>query len=336
MTITPAAKTLLLPFDADILPAPSPERPWLFLNAVPLDDDWRDRVAAVQGFRPDFLALEAAGFRVRPEPEETPFPGALILLGRHRGLNQGWFADALAAVEPGGWIVVAGDKTAGIDSFRKWAEKTSAVDDRISKHHAVAFWLKRPAELGEAAIDSLRPSPAIVDGRFETAPGMFSHERVDRGSAMLAQHLEGRIHGAVADFGAGWGYLAAECLQLSNGIARLDLYEADYGSLEAARLNLAGTTQVPLRFHWHDLAGEAVVERYDTIVMNPPFHTGRAAEPSLGVAFIKAARRALRPGGTLLMVANRQLPYEAALQTSFRSVKLLEEAEGFKVIEAGG
>lgn len=330
----PATRTLILPFEAEILPLPPAERPWLFLNATPLDTDWRDRVTAVQGFRPEFLALQRAGHRVNPEIEGTSYPGALILLGRHRGQNEGWLADALEHVEPAGIIVVAGDKTAGIDSFRKRVAAIAPVEDRISKHHAVVFWLRRPADLDPEIVAGLRPAPTLLDGRFTTAPGMFSHASIDRGSAMLAEYLDGRLSGAVADFGAGWGYLAAECLMRSDAIGQLDLYEADHASLEAARRNLVRFNQVRLGFHWTDLIRESIPERYDAIVMNPPFHAGRAADPTLGIGFIKAAHAALKSEGKLLMVANRQLPYEAALRELFGSVEVVEEGSGFKVIEA--
>ncbi len=68
--------------------------------------------------------------------------------------------------------------------------------------------------------------------------------------------------------------------------------------------------------------------------MNPPFHDSHAANPALGVAFITAAAKVLKPGGKLLMVANRNLPYEAALAQAFASFTTLEENDRFKVIEA--
>jgi len=263
------------------------------------------------------------------------FDAGLMLLGKHRGRNEQWFADLLASVAPGGWIVVCGDKKLGIDSFRKWAEKVVPAEDRLSKNHAVAFWMKRPADLPDDVIEMLRPAAKRVDGRFHTAPGMFSHGEIDKGSALLAHHLEGRLRGAVADFGAGWGYLSAECLKYPEKIERIDLYEADFEALEAARGNLASLAgNVPLSFHWQDLVSEPVAGIYDTIVMNPPFHEGRAADVSLGQAFIAVAARRLKPGGRLLLVANRQLPYEATLKPLFRSVETLEEGQGFKVIEA--
>ena len=53
----------------------------------------------------------------------------------------------------------------------------------------------------------------LVDGRFRTAPGMFSHDRIDAGSRLLAECLPETAKGAAADFGAGWGYLVGACLR---------------------------------------------------------------------------------------------------------------------------
>ena len=70
------------------------------------------------------------------------------------------------------------------------------------------------------------------------------------------------------------------------------------------------------------------------MISNPPFHQGRAAEPDLGAAFIAAAARILKPAGRLLMVANRQLPYEATLDAAFRHWEKLSEDGAYKVMAA--
>ena len=86
------------------------------------------------------------------------------------------------------------------------------------------------------------------------------------------------------------------------------------------RLNLAGISQsIARNFFWIDLLSEPVERRYDAIVMNPPFHRSRAAEPEIGAGMIRAAAKALKPGGRLFMVANRQLPYEPILSAAFSS-----------------
>ena len=68
--------------------------------------------------------------------------------------------------------------------------------------------------------------------------------------------------------------------------------------------------------------------------MNPPFHNGGREDKELGVAFIEAAARALKPGGTCWLTANQHLPYEQALARSFREVRLKVQAQGYKVYEA--
>lgn len=333
-----ALKTLFLPFEDGILPVPEAGSAWLFLGAEverDIDPAWKGVLTALQPFRPDYNALQKAGFQAvsRLEGGES-FKGALILLGKHRGRNEAWLAQALRHVEAGGLIVVGGDKKLGIDSFRKTVERFAPVADRLSKHHAVAFWFTRPEAVDEAQAEALVAEPTLVDARFTTAPGMFSHTAIDKGSALLVKHFSGRISGHVADFGAGWGYLASEVLKHPDKLKSLALYEADFEALEAAKLNLAGTTELPLSFHWHDVNGEAIAEIYDTIVMNPPFHAGRSADPTMGQGFIAAAAKRLKPGGRLLLVANRQMPYEAGLKALFRSVLPIEDTAGYKIIEA--
>ncbi len=100
-------------------------------------------------------------------------------------------------------------------------------------------------------------------------------------------------------------------------VNRIDLYEADFDSLEQARANLAGS-RVDTRFFWHDVAAETIKDRYELVIMNPPFHEGHAAEPGLGQAFIRQAATVLKGGGRLLLVANRGLPYEPVLAGLFR------------------
>ncbi len=113
---------------------------------------------------------------------------------------------------------------------------------------------------------------------------------------------------------------------------RIDLYEADYESLEAAKANLADFAAA--RFFWQDLANEPVPDRYDAIVMNPPFHRGRAAEPGIGRDMIRSAAAALRRGGRLFMVANRELPYEATLGDLFADWRETGREGGFKTFAA--
>lgn len=322
--------TLILPFEKGLLAFPQMGENWCVLNADILpqtEPDLRALVQCEQGFRPPFLALETAGYSVQTQRVlDQALDGCLVLASRTRAVNEDNLIRAWNALKPGGLLLFAGDKTSGVQPLRKWlARKVSAVES-LSKHHAVAFWAIRNE--GDAA---LQPRPAAPDeGPYRVAPGMFSADGPDAGSQLLAQQFDQRIFGRVADFGAGWGYLSNELLKRCDRIERLELYEADWASLQAAQVNVGDRAD----FHWCDLTAEAPRGPFNWIIMNPPFHSGRAATPGLGTAFIQAAARALPGGGRLLMVANTNLPYEKTLTGLFKKVERRAQAQGFKIIEA--
>ncbi|CDX50801.1 Ribosomal rna small subunit methyltransferase C [Mesorhizobium plurifarium] len=327
-------KTLFYPFEAEALPLPGKGARVLFLGAEPgfrLPAGFEAALHLVQGFRPHFRALQASGHAVTPRAEGEGYDIALVLAGRHRGQNELRIAEAVERIAPGAPVVVAGSKDDGIDSLRKRIDALAPLEGHLPKHHGVAFWFRRAGTEAAATLRAGNPDP-VVEGGFKTKPGMFSFDRIDAGSKLLAANLPDDLKGHVADFCAGWGYLAAEVLQRSQGLTALDLYEADFEALEAARLNVHGAIEP--RFFWIDLLAEAVERRYDAIVMNPPFHSGRAAEPGIGAGMIRAASKALKPGGRLFMVANRQLPYEQVLSAAFSSHAEIARDGMFKVFSA--
>lgn len=328
--------TLLHPFASGTLPMPDADARAILFNAQPgLDtpEEFEADLHLVQGFRPFFLPLTRAGWQVAPQAYGENYDIVLVQCGRHRGQNEGWLADALARAKPGGLIIAAGAKSDGIDSFRRRVAGAIAVEGHLFKHHGVAFWLRRPENWSELPPFLSGDGPSTAE--FFAAPGMFSSAHPDPGSEFLAGCLPGDLKGTVADFGAGWGYLAVEIAKRCPAVSGIDLYEADFSSLEAAKANLA--TQAGARkigFFWHDILTEPVEARYEAIVCNPPFHQGREAQPSLGQGFIAAAAKALKKGGRLFVVANRGLPYEAALGAAFSSVEEIARNKSFKVLGA--
>lgn len=313
-----ALKTLFHPFATEAVPMPGEGARVIFLGAEAgnaLPEGFGAQITAVQPFRPLFRAL---GEGAVPEPEGENYDGALVLCGKHRSENEDRVAEALQRVKPGGVIVIAGSKEDGIQPLRNTLLKLGLQIDYTPKYHGVAIWLARP-QSADAAITALKKMPVTVEDRFEAAPGMFSHDRVDAGSELLAGRLPTDFDGNAADFGAGWGYLSVMLAARSPRLNRIDLYEADHRALEFAKHNLArNCPNLNARFYWQDLGGEPVKEKYDLVVMNPPFHEAQAADPELGKAMIRSAASALKLGGRLMLVANRGLPYEPVLASEFR------------------
>lgn len=288
------------------------------LSALP-----QDRVVVVQGFAPDFAAWEARGHRCTPtSPEE--FAAAVVFLPRAKAEARALIA---AAAVGGGPVVIDGQKTDGVDSLLRDVKRLAEVSAPLSKAHGKCFQISAP---GDAFVDwALPPLQTLPDG-WVTAPGVFSADGPDPASIALAAALPANLKGAVADLGAGWGYLSAEVLK-RDGVTACHLVEAEHAALEAARANV---TDPRARFVWADATLWGAPRSIDHVVMNPPFHTSRAADPALGAAFIATAARILRPSGSLWMVANRHLPYEAALRATFGDIRDLDTAPGFKLFHA--
>lgn len=289
----------------------------------------------VQPFRPAFLQLEASGLHVRPVAEGQGHDVALVALGRHRARNEQMLSQAATRLAPGGLLVAAGFKADGAASLRKRLADALPGVEHVARHHGVVMWL-RPDEPGMTLLRGLEPASTDGPEDFVTGPGVFSQDRVDPASRLLVEALPDRLGGRVADFGAGWGYLSvALARRYGDRISRIDLYEADHHALEAARANM--TALVPATaagFLWIDVRREPLERIHDVVVMNPPFHEGRAAEPSIGLDFIRSARAALKPGGRLYLVANRGLPYEAALEAAFARHGEIVRDKGYKVLSA--
>lgn len=328
-------KTLFHPFASEILPLPAEDERWLFLGAeagFALPPGFDAALDCVQPLRPEYLRLAASGHEPMPQIGEGRYDGALILCGKHRGENENRITEALEHVGEQGWIVVAGGKEDGIQALRKRLGPLMPAIEALPKYHGWAVWFRRPEDIG-AALAALKAPPVLVEGRFETAPGMFSHDRIDPGSELLASRLPTDFDGNAADFGAGWGYLSAMLAERSPKTSRIDLFEAEFNALEHAKRNLS--TIVPrleARFFWQDLVSEPVKEKYDLALLNPPFHDGHIADPGLGQALVRVAANSLRGGGRLMLVANRGLPYESILSEVLRESGELCRNARFKVL----
>jgi len=278
-------------------------------------------VTVEQSFAPVFNRFENTGIDVTPRAEGR-FAMVMVNLTRSRPENLCNIARACEMSD--GVVLVNGAKTDGIESLLKQVRKETTVEV-ISKAHGKVFWFDA-TPMPEAWLEAGKL--AENQAGYLTAPGMFSHEKIDSGSALLAPYLGG-LKGRVADLGAGWGWLAAQAI--GPEVEELVLFEAEQKALDAARQNLDDPR---VQFVWADVLSLPKTPPFDAVISNPPFHQGRAAEPELGVGFIQAAAKILKPKGRFLMVANRQLPYEHALDAAFRKWEILAQTGGFKIFGA--
>jgi len=241
---------------------------------------------------------------------------------------------ALRALKVGGRLDVMAPKDRGGSRLGKELSAFGLEFGETAKAHHRRCVVLRPEvspEL-EQALDAAiaAGAPQRVAGLDAwSQPGVFAWDRIDAGSALLAAHLP-PLKGAGADLGCGYGALATVVLR-SPAVTSLRLVDLDHRAVEAARRNV---TDPRATFDWADARTLDDSGELDFVVMNPPFHDGGAEDRRLGQAFVRKAAGLLKKGGTLWLVANRHLPYEAELNAAFKRVTPITDGGGYKLFEA--
>ncbi len=286
------------------------------LSALP-----KDRVRIIQPFFPDYRAFEKQGYACSVAADGK-FSMSVVRLPRSKDQARDLIANAAARSD---YVIVDGQKNEGAESLLKECRKRADVSSVMSKAHGKLFVMQ-----GGDFTDWVAEAQTTLECGFVTRCGVFSADGIDPASRLLADSLPEKLGRNVADLGGGWGYLSRAILERKS-VETLWCVEANHDALECARLNV---TDPRARFEWADATQWAARANMDSVVMNPPFHTSRTADPQIGRDFIAAAARMLAPSGQLWMVANRHLPYEATLDANFVQVAEVAGDNRFKILQA--
>lgn len=277
-------------------------------------------------------------------PDEAGRYDRIVLLApQSRALARRWLVEAHALLRVGGVLDVAGANGGGIQAL---VADTKAL---FGTAHVLGYGGGcRVAEALRSATPPALPAwasePGIAPGTWTrvraelpggpaelmSLPGVFSYDRLDAGTALLLQHLPMCKGMRVLDIGCGYGVLGLAAAQ--QGATQVELGDVNLLAIAAAganieRLGLAATVRaVP------GDALDAATGRYDLVVSNPPFHAGKAVDTTMAHAFITQARAHLAPGGRLVLVANRFLPYERELKPHFARVASFAESGSYKLL----
>ncbi len=268
------------------------------------------------------------------EPPASTFDAAVLFLPKSRELTD-YLLQALAARLAGGRLFLVGEKRGGIER----ASKQLAGFGRPRKLDSA-----RHCQLWQVQIEQVPAAPDLLalarhytlelaDGPLQVVslPGVFSHGRLDRGSALLLEHLNDLPEGQLLDFGCGAGVLGA-ALQRRYPRSRLCLLDVDAFATRSSELTLAanglqaevrcadGIAQAPLALA--------------AIISNPPFHQGVHTDYQASEQLLRSAARHLQPGGQLRIVANSFLRYAPLIEEHLGACRTLAEAEGFRIYQA--
>ncbi|MFW5750079.1 MAG: class I SAM-dependent methyltransferase [Planctomycetota bacterium] len=301
---------------------------WAFSGA---HDGW-----AVLPWRVDFRAARAAGVAVRPEVGDLePASQGCVAVHCQRARDHTWYdlAAAWELLAPEGRLLLVGHNDRGVRSVTRQLvarlEQEGEILVNRSRGRVVAF--------RRDTVNTLQaPASAViaVDGlELQAPPGVFAAGHLDPGTAMLLARLdELDMPKRVLDCCCGVGPLGLSALRRWP-TARAVLLDADHRAVMAAWENAerCGLDSRCDASWWESSEPVSYVDPFDLVLINPPAHRGGAVDVGAGLAAVQASAAALAPGGSLMLVANRRLPYEAAL-AALGTVERLEEQAGYKVL----
>ena len=162
---------------------------------------------------------------------------------------------------------------------------------------------------------------------LKSLPGVFSHGRVDEGSALLLDALsDRRLSGPVLDVGCGCGIVSLFLARAGCQVTAVDVSGAAVFSTKASLQANGLSAQV-----CHADLYQGITGHFRTIVTNPPFHDGLDRSVKVTQRLISGAPKLLAANGELVLVANRGLPYADWLHEAFRRVSVLRENRQFRV-----
>ena len=171
---------------------------------------------------------------------------------------------------------------------------------------------------------------------LQSLPNVFSGDRLDGGSQLLLRTLPQTPQAKeVVDLACGNGVLGLAAI--ATGItSSVTFCDESAMAIESARRNsdqLAAPGDVNVQFHQGDGLLELATSP-DLILCNPPFHLHHVVDEFAGQRLLRQCARELKPGGRLLLVANRHLKYAPLLRRQFARVERLTQDNRFVVWQA--
>lgn len=311
----------------------------LLLAGLPADD-LLGRLPQAHGWSwhaGDQAALEArfAGrshFGVNA-PEQV-FTSAVLFLPKSRELTD-YLLNALASRLGGCELYLVGEKRSGIERAAKQLTPFGKPRKLDSARHC-QLWQVTVEQAPQAiALESLAQEYELplAEGPLKVVslPGVFSHGRLDRGSALLLEHLDQLPGGHLLDFGCGAGVLGAAIKRRypHNSVTLLDV---DAFAAASSRLTLAANG-----LQAEVLTGDGIDAAplgLNTILTNPPFHTGVHTDYQATENLLRKAAKHLKTGGELRLVANSFLRYQPLIEEHLGPCSIRAEGDGFRIYSA--
>jgi 16S rRNA (guanine1207-N2)-methyltransferase len=268
------------------------------------------------------------------------FDGVIYRVSKERATSHHIINQAAKLLKPNATLVLAGEKNDGIKTYVKQAGKLFANPVNAEKNGrayiaTIELNATTSAALNDKNYSQLRPVQLSNELCLQSKPGIFGWDKIDRGSAFLADHLPEFFSGfqkppqSLLDLGCGYGFIAICASQF--GFSHIVATDNNAAALLAVEKNFDALKGI----EWQAIAtdaGDTIEQQFDCILCNPPFHSGFSIDDQLGDKFLRQTQRLLKRSGRAMFVVNGFIPLEHKAKAYFEQVEILANNGSFKLI----
>lgn len=299
-------------------------------------DSWTDSVVAMAATRANLArnGIDPDAVRLVPSTEEPEGPYDVVVVKVPRTLAL--LEHQLLRLRPhlhSRSIVVGAGMTRSVHRSTIAAFEAAVGPSPTSR-------ARKKARLLLASLDpAIEPGPPPGPLRWRTGEGIevtalpnaFSAGGLDAGTRLLLDHLPEIGSGdVVVDLGCGTGVVAATVAHRHPGV-RLVCVDESFQAVASAEVTLA-SAGADATFQVTDVLDGVPDESADSVLCNPPFHSGGARTTEVAERMFTEARRVLRPGGTITVVGNRHLGHHISLRRRYADVEVVGSDPRFVVV----
>ena len=268
-------------------------------------------------------------------PDQT-IDQAVIFVPKSKELLSYLLHELAAKMPLGSSIFLVGEKKGGVERAAKQLQPYGKTLKLDSARHCQMWQMVLERNTHSKTLEDWAQHYTVDTpvGAIEICalPGVFSQNHLDVGTAVFLPYLQHVTSGKIADFGCGAGVISAYLAKL-NPKNRIFALDVDAFALESTRMTFAHNQLAPEQLEIKAVNGiEDAPLFLHAIVSNPPFHQGIHTDYNASESLCKTARKHLKSGGELWIVANRFLNYPTLIEQSFGQCETKTDQQGFKVL----
>jgi|TARA_B110000902_G_scaffold266733_1_gene355824 16S rRNA G1207 methylase RsmC len=163
---------------------------------------------------------------------------------------------------------------------------------------------------------------------------VFSRENLDIGARFMLEQFEKLpLSQHIIDLGCGNGILGVMAKK-SLPECKITFIDESYMALDSAKTNYIAALNNDLNasFVIADSLTDITLDKPDLILCNPPFHQHNTVGDHIAWRMISQSYKALKRGGQLWVIGNRQLSYHSKIERLFGNCKTIAANKKFVVL----